>query len=168
MHSRTHIGVALLAAIALSACGKSPGERMAEAAIEASTGQDAQVDADGDKVTFKTDKGDMTITGGDAAVLPATFPKDVWLPSGYKVARSMEMPGALVVEVQAPGTVQGLAADAGKAMLAKGWKQRVSMQQSAETHIVVFEKDQRDASLTLNADPDSKGVRLGVQVTTKQ
>jgi hypothetical protein len=42
------------------------------------------------------------------------------------------------------------------------------MQQSAETHIVVFEKDQRDASLTLNADPDSKGVRLGVQVTTKQ
>ena len=166
MHTRTHIGVALLAALALSACGKSPGERMAEAAIEASTGQEAKVD--GDKVTFKTEKGDMTITGGDAAVLPATFPKDVWLPSGYKVASSMEMPGATVVELQAPGTVQGLAADAGKAMLAQGWKQRVSMQQSAETHIVVYEKDRRDASLTLNADPDSKGVRLAVQVTTKQ
>jgi hypothetical protein len=168
MKTRNLIGSALLAAFALTACGKSPGERMAEAAIEAGTGQKADVSADGDQVTFKTDKGDMKITGGDSAVLPATFPKDVWLPSGYKVASSMEMPGAMVVEVQAPGTVQGLAADAGKAMVAQGWKQRVAMAQSAETHIIVFEKDQRDASLTINADPDSKGVRTSVQVTTKQ
>ena len=168
MQTRNFISVAIVAALALSACGKSPGERMAEAAIEASTGQEAEVSADGDKVTFKTDEGEMTMTGGDSAVLPATFPKDVWLPSGYKVASSMEMPGAMVVDVQAPGTVQGLAAAANKAMLDQGWTQRVSMQQSAETHVVVFEKDERSASLTLNADPDAKGVRIGVQVTSKQ
>jgi hypothetical protein len=158
---------AAFAALALAACGKSPSERLAEAAIEAGTGQKADVDADSGAVTFKTDKGDMKVVSGASAKLPASFPKDVYLPAEYVVASSMEMPGALVVELDAPGKVGPLFAEAGKRMAAEGWKQRVAMQQSADSQVAVYEKDKRSATLSLY-DNEGKGVKLGVQVQTQQ
>jgi hypothetical protein len=155
--------VAASAVLALAACGKSSGERLAEAAIEASTGQKAEVDADGGAVTFKTEQGEMKILSGDAARLPESFPKDVFLPAEYTVASAMEMPGALVIELDAPGQVNTLFATADKHMLAEGWKQRVSMQQTADTHVAIYEKENRSATLSLY-DNDGKGVKVGVQV----
>ena len=167
MRHASALTVAAVAALALVACSKSPGERLAEAAIEASTGQKADVDADSGAVTFKTDKGEMKIVSGDAAQLPANFPKDVFLPAEYTVASAMEMPGALVIELDAPGQVNTLFATADKHMLAEGWKQRVSMQQTADTQVAIYEKENRSATLSLY-DNDGKGVKLGVQVQTQQ
>jgi hypothetical protein len=74
-----------LAVLTLAACGKSPGERLAEKALSAATGQDVEVSKDGAEVTFKTEKGDMKIAGGHAATLPASYPKKINQPSDSKV-----------------------------------------------------------------------------------
>ncbi|BCT92181.1 hypothetical protein LYSHEL_12050 [Lysobacter helvus] len=168
MRTFIHISGAVCVAIVLAACGKSPGEKMAEAAIEAGTGQKAEVDADKGAVTFKTDKGDMKVTSGDQATLPANFPKDVYLPAGYKVGSAMEMPGAMVVDVEAPGTVTDTFAAAVTKMKSEGWTQRVAMQQTPQSQVVVYEKANRDATLSISENPGKGGVRIGVQVTTRQ
>src|SRR5262245_23285061 len=101
------------AACTLVACGKSPGERAAEAAIEASTGQKANVDADSGTITMQSKESEVKIAGGEGAKLPATFPKDVYLPKDYVVESAMEMPGAMVVSLDTKGKLSALADDAG-------------------------------------------------------
>ncbi|HKN78535.1 MAG TPA: hypothetical protein VJW16_05160 [Lysobacter sp.] len=167
MRSLPLIAIAATAVLALTACGKSAGERAAEAAIEASTGQKADVDAKNGAVTIKTDKGEMKMTSGDTAALPASFPKDVYLPEHYAVKSAMEMPNAMVLEIEAPGAVATLAADASKRMQAQGWKQQMAMAQTGQSQVLVYEKEKRSATLSFN-DNAGKGVTLGVQVATNQ
>jgi hypothetical protein len=169
MHATRLIFLALTVAtgaLALSACGKSVGERAAEAAIEAKTGQKAEVDADSGTVTMKTEQGEMKIASGDAAKLPANFPKDVYLPADYKVESAMEMPNAFVLNLDAPGQPKAMFEEAGKRMAAEGWKQSMSMQQDA-VQIAVYEKDKRNATFSVSDNP-GKGVKLNVQVTQQQ
>jgi len=155
------------AALVVGACGKSPGEALAEAAVSAATGQKVDVDKDGGQVTFKTEQGDMKVSSGEAAALPLDFPKDVYLPAGYTVQSAMEMPGAVIVEVDAPGKVPALFADASREMQARGWKQTLAMQQAGDTQMLGFEKDNRSAVVSLY-DNDGAGVKVGLQLTTKQ
>jgi hypothetical protein len=157
----------LCAALVLAACGKSPGEKLAEAAIESSTGQKAEVDADKGQVTFKSDNGDLKMTSGDNATLPANFPKDVYLPARYKLNSAMEMPGAFVLGVEAPGSVAETFAAASAKMSSEGWKQQLTMQQTPQTQIAVYEKANRNATLSISENP-GKGVQVSVQVTTRQ
>ena len=153
-------------ACAATACG-SAEEAMTEAAIEAASGQQVDVAKDGEQMTFKTEQGAMTISGGESATLPKTFPKDVYLPAGYKVVSSMDMPGAMIVELAAPGAVDATAEAADKAMLAQGWKQTMAMQQTAENRVLAYEKTDRAAVVSVY-DNEGKGVKVGVQVTSKQ
>ena len=161
-----HLLVLSIAALCVAGCGKSPGERLAEAAIEASTGQKVEVDEDGGKVSFKTDKGEMKISGGDSATLPATFPKDVYLPADYKVASTMEVPGAMIVSLETGGQVAALAADASKRMQAEGWKQTMAMQNEGDNQMFVFEKEQRNATVSFSREDDV--VTVGLQLSSKQ
>lgn len=154
------------AACALVACGKSPGERAAEAAIEASTGNKADVDAKDGTVTLKTDDGEIRMAGGEGAQLPASFPKDVWLPKDYVVESSMEMPGALVVSLDTKGKLAALADDAGKHMAAQGWKQGFTMQNAADSQMTVYEKENRTATVSFSTEGDK--VKLGLQIATQQ
>jgi hypothetical protein len=169
MRVPSFFGVVLLgvAALCATACSKSPGDRLAETALSAATGQEVEVDKDGGKVTLKGDKGDVTLASGDAATLPADFPKDVYLPSSYKVESSMQMPGATVVSVAAPGQVSALFADASQQMQAQGWKQTMAMQQSGETQMLAFEKDNRSAMVSFDADENGQ-VKVALQLATKQ
>ena len=162
------IAIAATVALACTACGKSAGERAAEAAIEAGTGQKADVDAKNGAVTIKTDKGEMKMTSGDTAALPASFPKDVYLPEHYTVKSAMEMPNAMVLEIEAPGAVAAMYDKATKHMVGQGWKQQMAMQNDADNQMVVYEKDKRTASLSLSKNTDTNGVTLGVQIGTQQ
>jgi hypothetical protein len=155
-----------IAALCVAGCGKSPGERLAEAALEASTGQKVDVSEDGGKVTLKTDKGEMKISGGDGATLPAGFPQDVYLPADYKVSSSMELPGAMVVSLETAGQVAAMAADASKRMQAQGWKQTMAMQNEGDNQMFVFEKEQRNATVSFSREDDK--VTVGLQVSSKQ
>ncbi|KGQ19141.1 hypothetical protein LF41_3173 [Lysobacter dokdonensis DS-58] len=159
---------ASLACLALVACGKSPGERAAEAAIERATGQKANVDADTGEVTIEGKDGQsMRIAGGDSAKLPAAFPKDVYLPSDYKVLSVMEMPDAMVVQLDSPGTLAALAEASGKKMATEGWKQTLSMQQAADQQVTMYEKDKRSATVSL-VDDEAPGVKINLQLAKQQ
>ena len=155
-----------VAALCVAGCGQSPGERLAEAALEASTGQKVDVSEDGGKDTLKTDRGEMKISGGEGATLPAGFPQDVYLPADYKVSSSMELPGAMVVSLETEGQVAAMAADASKRMQAQGWKQTMAMQNEGDNQMFVFEKEQRNATVSFSREDDV--VTVGLQLSSKQ
>jgi ribosomal protein S6E (S10) len=161
-----HLLVLSIAALCVAGCGKSPGERLAEAAIQASTGEKVDVSEDGGKITLQTDKGEMKISGGDGATLPAGFPQDVYLPADYKVGSAMEMPGAMVVSLETDGQMAAMAADASKRMQAQGWKQTMAMQSDGDNQMFVFEKDQRNATVSFSNDGET--VTVGLQLSSKQ
>jgi len=150
------------AVLCLLGCGKSPGERMAEAAIEARTGHKANVDADKGQVSIRTDQGEMKINTGGNTALPATFPTDVYLPDAYSVEASMEMPNAMIVHLLTPGEMSAVAAAADTRMQAQGWKSTTLMH-GTQAKVVMYEKDKRHATLTI-ADGQGKGKGKGVQV----
>jgi hypothetical protein len=156
----------LVGTLCLAGCGKSPSERLSEAAISAASGNKVAVDRNGDQVTFKSEQGEMKIASGASAALPASFPKDVYLPAKYSIDSVMEMPNAQVVSLAASGSAAALFADASKQMQAQGWKQTMAMQQSGSAQMLAFEKDQRSAMLTF--DDQDGAVKVGLQLTSKQ
>ena len=156
--------VAVLACAA-TACSKSPGERLAEAAVSAATGEKVSVDKDGGQVTFKTDKGDVQVSSGAAATLPASFPKDVHLPAGYTIDSAMQSSDAIILGLEVAGDLGQLASDTDRAMTAAGWKQQTAMQ-SAGGKLFMYEKDKRSAMMSFAPGDDGK-VRLGVQLATQ-
>lgn len=148
------------AALSLAACSKSPEER-AEEAIEKATGHEATVTKNGEQVTIKADGGSVTIRAGDSLKLPATFPKDVFLPKGHTVKSVMETDGATLVTVEAPGELAAMSADASAAMQRDGWKEMMSMQDAAN-RMLVYSKDKRSASMSFGAEGEK--ITLVVQV----
>jgi hypothetical protein len=157
-----------LASLALVACGKSPGERAAEAAIEHATGQKANVDAKSGEVVLESKDGQqMRISGGDSAKLPVDFPKDVYLPAQYKVLSVMAMQDVMVVQLDVPGELGAMTDASGKKMAADGWKQTMSMQAAEGQHVTMYEKDKRQATVSF-ADDAEPGVKLNYQLAKQQ
>lgn len=150
--------------LALTACRKSAEETLAEAAIKGATGHEVEVDKDGEQVTIKTDDGEMKISGGDSASLPATFPKDIYLPPEYTVSSVMEMNNTQLVALTAQGEVATLYADARAMMEKEGWKQTMAMQGSANDGLLAYEKGERKATVSFNAEEPGKTVTVGLQV----
>lgn len=172
MRLRTLAFVALATAATLSATGcKRAGEAAADAAIAAASGGKVDVSHGDDgttTITTKDGKQTMTVSTGDGAALPASFPKDVFLPADYKVESALEMPGAVVTHVLAQGSVASVSSDADKGMQAQGWKQTMVMAQSDEAHIVMWEKGERHATLTIAGDKAQGGVQVGYQLATSK
>ena len=163
-HVRSIFILALIA-IGTTGCAKSPGEHLGEVAIAAATGHKVDVDEHGGKVTFKTDQGEMQVASGASATLPSDFPKDVYLPARYTVESVMQMPNAQVLALDTSGDIPSMFAAASRHMQAQGWKQTMAMQQTASTQMLAFEKEQRNAMLTFNADGDA--VKVGLQLTKR-
>ena len=171
MRIRTSFLVAFAAVALLAGAGcKRAGQSAAEAAISAATGGKADVHQDGETttITSKDGKETMTISAGGDAKLPADFPRDVFLPADYKVESALEMPGAMVTHVLTEGSVASIAADADKGMQAQGWKQSMVMAQSEQAHIVMWEKGERHATLTIAGDKAQGGVQVGYQLATEK
>ena len=171
MRIRNLAFVALATSAMLSATGcKRAGDAAADAAIAAASGGKVDVSHDGDTTTIKTGDGKetMTISAGGDAKLPASFPADVYLPPDYKVESAMEMPNAVIAHVLTPGTLAAVAPEADKAMQAQGWKPSMTMVDSAQAHIVMWEKGQRHATLTIAGDKARNGVQVGYQLATTQ
>ncbi len=151
-------------ALALAGCKQSAEETLAEAALEKATGHKVDLDDDGDTVTIKTDEGEMKISGGDNAKLPATFPKDVYLPANYAVESVMEVNKTQLIALKAQGEVAKLYADARTAMEKQGWKQTMAMQGSANDGLLAYEKEGRKATVSFNGEGAGEPVSVGLQV----
>ena len=172
MRIRHSFFVACAAIAVLSTAGcKRAGEAAADAAIAAASGGKVDVSHADDgttTITSKDGKQTMTVSTGDGAALPTAFPKDVFLPSDYKVESAMEMPGAVITHVLTNGSVASVASDADKAMQAQGWKQTMTLAQSEQAHIVMWEKGERHATLTIAGDKAQGGVQVGYQLATEK
>jgi hypothetical protein len=152
------IPLLIAAALLLAACGKSPDE----VAVSAVTGGKAT--KDGDKLTVQTDQGAVTFNAQAGQPLPANFPKDVFLPKDYSVRNSVDMNGALMVDLLVPAKRADVFAATGAAMPGMGWKQSASMTQP-DVSVLVFENEAQMVQYSFN-DEDGKA-HVSVSVTKK-
>jgi hypothetical protein len=160
------LGLVLLlacAALGIAGCQKA-ADTTTEAAISRASGDQVEVDRDGGQVRIKTADGELTMQAGDALPLPADFPKDVYLPGRYEVYSVMDMGGTQVVSVSTRGKVTGVFTEAQQAMADAGWTQTMSMQHSADSAMLSYEKDARAAVLSFNRGEGSDGVVMAVQL----
>ena len=121
----------LLLSFAISAClggCRKAADAATETAIETASGNKVDVERDGDKVTYKTEEGEMTMQGGVDLPLPADFPKDVYLPKTYAVNSVMDMGGMRMVALMAPEPVHALFNAGAVTMNQHGWIQVTAMQ----------------------------------------
>lgn len=161
-HSRL-LPLLACAAFSIAGCQKA-ADAATEAAIERASGEKVEVDRDGGQVRIKTADGELTMQAGDALPLPADFPKDVYLPGRYDVNSVMDMGGTQVVSVSTRGKVSGVFAEAQQAMADAGWTQTMSMQHSADSAMLSYEKDARAAVLSFNRGEGNDGVVMAVQL----
>ena len=152
---------ALLSLCLLAACGKSPQE----AAVSAATGGKVDMQQDGDKTTITTPG--ATISSGEGTELPASFPKDAWLPGRYTIKTAADFGGASILDLQVADAIDATASAALAGMDEQGWKKTMSMEQEG-THVMMFEKEGRVATYSVGKDPDGPGARVAVQFAPKQ
>ena len=75
--------VCLSVLVLMMGCGSSEkaeekvAEKIAEKAIAAQTGKKVDIDIDKERMQIKTEDGEMTLTSGESAKIPDTFPKDI-------------------------------------------------------------------------------------------
>lgn len=164
---RCLLGLLLIAtAVALPACKKAE-DTAVEAAIEHATG--AKVDKDGNKVTIKTDKGQMQITAADqggSVALPAGFPTDIYLPAEHKIGTAMDMAGMQMINLTTAAAIGSVYADADKTMQGGGWKREMAMQ-SDDGSTLVFSKDKRQVFYQL-VKGDAGGTQLAIRTGTSE
>jgi hypothetical protein len=152
--------------MALPACKKA-AEKATEAAIEHATG--VKMDKDGNKMTIKTEKGDVNVTAADAGgnvTLPASFPADIILPSNHKVASVVDMAGMQMVNLSTTQALNTVYADTDKGMQAGGWKRDVAMQ-TGDGATLAFSKDKRQAFYQLGKADDG-GTQLAIRTGTAE
>jgi hypothetical protein len=148
--------------LAAAACGKSPEERMASAVASAASGTDVSVEKDGERVVLGSGDEAMTISSGDSARLPDSFPKDVFLPDDYTVESALESTGFSMVSLRTGGEVGPLADTARAFMESGGWKQSM-MAGDDESRILTFQNAKNVAALSFDRADD--GVVYSVQLS---
>jgi hypothetical protein len=151
--------------------GQSIGENMAEKAIEQATGQKADVSADGNNVSIKTDSGTFSASGEGTIKLPSDFPSDVFTYSDAKITFATSTPANAADGTKASFmigyTVNQSVADVVakyKAELAKnGWT--VGTEANYGAMMIDFKKGNRDVALTVGDSQGDKTGSTGVSIT---
>jgi hypothetical protein len=147
-------------------CGKSPEERATQAAIKAASGQDVDVERDGDTMTFRGPDGTMaTVSQGGNLALPAGFPDDVYRPSAHAVTSVIDVEGMQMVGMSTRTAAAEVVVEARAAMERAGWKQVMAMEAEGGS-MLAYEKDERHATLSIVAQ-DEGGTAVNVQVAQK-
>ena len=145
------------------ACAERAGEAAAEAALEASGAQDVEIDEDGESISYRTEQGEVTITGGESASLPADFPEDVYLPDDYVVESTLAMNADLFVGLAVEEDVPSLYAAARESMASHGWTETMAAMENNDNGLLTFEKDDRGAVLSMSREDE--GTTMGLQLT---
>lgn len=157
----------LLACVAFAAgCGKSPEERATEAAIKATSGQDVEVERDGDTMTFRgADGTQATVSQGGNLALPSGFPDDVYRPSDHAVTSVIDVEGMQMVGMSTRAAPADVVVEARAAMERAGWKQVMAMEGEGGS-MLAYEKDERHATLSI-VSQDAGGTLVNVQVAQR-
>jgi ligand-binding sensor domain-containing protein len=117
--------------------------------------------AAGQTVSLNTGGKQVRITIGASATLPADFPPDVALPDGHALTQVKRSGTTTVIELDAPGELEAVAARFRERMQANGWT-AVAIAQPAAGRAQAWEKDARAVVAWLA--PADAGVRLQLQL----
>ncbi|MCK5851175.1 MAG: hypothetical protein KAH23_09690 [Kiritimatiellae bacterium] len=144
-------------------CGKKSeeelAEKLAEQMLEAQIGQGLSVDISGDTVSMKDKDGKALLTAGKAAVIPASFPKDIHVYKGSIVEVAMDMPTGKMITLLSKDTLYTVLATYKKKMSAQGWTEKTSMDMG-EQAVLSLEKSGRMVNVTIAKDEESDGTRI--------
>ena len=119
------LAVTALSFSMLAGCGKAEEkaeEAATEAAIEAMSDAEVDVEDGGQTITGVDEEGNaFAVTQGDAARLPADFPKDLLVPEGLALETSIVVGGNMMVGGTVTGERDALAAQYAAHMKDGGW-----------------------------------------------
>lgn len=152
----------LLGSPLLVACGDSE-EEQAEQAAEAVLGEDADVDIDGDSMTFQD--GENSITTGSG--LPEGFPEDVELVEGEVLSGMSSGDGTLTtynVIVSSSADVAAAADEARSRLEASGWTLESEAEMTGLTTLR-FSKDGADVGISVLPADTGSGAQVMYAVT---
>ncbi len=136
-------------------------EKMAEKAIESNIGTDAKVDIEKESIRIETDKGEMTMTAGDSAKLPANFPRDVFLYKGAELKMAMELPQAFNLSFETNEAVSKVSETYLAEMTENGWQKKMDMDMQGQK-IMAFNKDERTVNVMISSDQAKTQIALTV------
>jgi hypothetical protein len=122
-------------------------------------------DAAGQTVSLNQGGKDVRIAVGEAAVLPADFPKDIALPEPRTLVRVQRSGEVATVELETPGTVDDADAKFRAAMLEAGWT-AAAVQPPLSGRAQAWVKDRR-AVVAWLAPAVAGGVRLQLELLPK-
>lgn len=103
----------------------------------------------------------VRIDVGESAVLPGDFPQDVALPDGHALTQVKRTGTTTVIELDAPGELDAVAARFEARMAANGWT-TAAMARPARGRASAWEKDSRAVVAWLA--PTATGVHLQLQL----
>jgi hypothetical protein len=156
--------MALVAAVAMTGCGKKTSETLAEKIIErqmAKEGVKGKVDLSDGKVTMETKEGTSTFSSGGNAKVPDTFPKDVQVYAGAKVMASMSVPKGQHLILESGDSIEKIITFYKGQMTGGGWKEEMSMNQG-ESSMLVYKKEQRTVSIVVASSGKTSQIQLTV------
>lgn len=152
---------AVAMAVATAGCQKA-ADAATEAAIKRASGQDVEIDRDGNRMRVRTAEGEVSFAAGNGVALPDDFPDDLFLPDTYGVSSVMDIGGARLLSLESGGSVPSMFEAARTSMEARGWSQTLAMQQ-AENAMLGFSRDGREAVYTFTRSGDEQ-IMVGIQL----
>lgn len=157
----------LVSMLAVNGCGKSRQEKMAEKAIEAQTGGQADVNLDKQQMTIETKEGDkMQIAGGEEGLkVPADFPKDIHVYPGAKVEASFKSNDNVQLHLGTADPVAKVIAQYQAQLKKEGWAEK-TVTQTAESSMIEYTKDSR--TVIVNASAEGKQTRIMIMISKEE
>ena len=156
-----------VALIAVAGCGKKAGEKISEKVMEKAMekaikdggGGEASVDIQGETMKVQTKEGNITISGGSKAKIPANFPKDIYVYEGAEVAAVIDAGEALTLSLTCKDTPAKVASTYKEKMKEKGWGIEQSMDMGGQ-QIVMLKKAERQVVVTVGDNQGSTFIGL--------
>jgi hypothetical protein len=129
--------------------GDAATETGSDTVAERMAGRDVDVSQGKDGVTINAKDAQLQIArDGKALSMPADFPADVFVPSGFVVRSSMAVPRMLTVSGDVSGTVADVFGQARAAMQQQGWREKF-VQQRPTMQMLSLQKDGREAVINV-------------------
>jgi hypothetical protein len=157
--------IMLAAIIVMFGCGEKGGEKVAEKAmekaIESNIGGNAKVDVEENSLRIRTEEGEMTMTAGDSAKLPADFPKDVFIYKGADLNTAMELPQGFNLVFQTKDDPSKVSEVYLAEMEEKGWSKEMSMDMGGQK-MLAFKKDERGVNVSIASHEEMTQISLTV------
>lgn len=151
--------------------GQAIGENMLEKAIEKGTGQKADVSADGNNVSIKTDSGTFAASESGTIKLPSDFPSDVFVYSDAKITFATSTPAnaasgttaSYMVAYTVNQSVADVAAKYKAEMAKNGWT--LGTEANYGLMMIDFKKGNKDVAVSIGDSEGAKTGATGVSIT---